>query len=78
VRWTSKCDIGTGPSAGSGAGIPDPCNLEQGSTSEGPVVMEWHDTDLLILEGYDKDVLERARGVFFYHMTPPPAPNGKK
>jgi len=78
VRWTSQCDIGSQPSAGTGAGLADQCNLEQGATNEGPVVMEWHDNELLILEGYDQDVLQRARGVFFYHMTPAIQPSNHK
>ncbi len=65
VQWTSSCTIAT-----SGSGVTQPCNVEQGSSKEGPVLIEWHDNDLLILEGYDDGVIKKARDVFFYRMTP--------
>ena len=74
VHWTASCTIAT-----SGSGIEKPCNLEEGSTREGPVLLEWHDNDLLIMEGYDEGVIKKARDVFFYHMAPAAqAPNDKK
>jgi hypothetical protein len=50
----------------------------QGSTAEGPVLIEWHDNDLLVMEGYDQSVIDKAREVFFYRMSLPQAPAGKK
>ncbi len=71
VNWTSKCTIAT-----SGSGEDKPCNVEQGMSNEGPVLIEWHDNDLLIMEGYDQGVIDKARNVFFYRMSP--APSGPK
>ncbi len=72
VNWTSSCAI---PSASSDA--QQSCNIEQGASNQGPVLIEWHDNDLLIMEGYDQDVIEKARNVFFYRMSPPPGPAAK-
>ena len=53
--------------------------MEEGSNSQGPVLLEWHDNDLLVMEGYDAGVIKKARDVFFYRMTPAAqAPQGKK
>ncbi len=74
VQWTASCAIAT-----SGSGIEQPCNVEEGSNSQGLVLLEWHDNDLLVMEGYDAGVIKKARDVFFYRMTPAaPAPQGKK
>ena len=73
VKWTSSCAI-----ASSGSETAPQCNREEGQSSQGPVLMEWHDDELLILEGYHHDVIEKARNVIFYHMTPAAqAPKGK-
>ncbi len=73
VQWTSTCRI-----VGSGEGTPPDCNLMSGSTSEGLILIEWHDNDLLIMEGYDSGAIQKARDVFFYRMSlPAPAPKGK-
>ena len=72
VQWSSKCTIST-----SGSNIAPGCAMEQGSAGSSPILMEWHDNDLLIMEGYDQSVIDRARNVFFYHMTPGQAPKGK-
>ena len=47
-------------------------------TDEGPAIVELRDSDLLIAEGYDQTVIDKARGVFLNHMTPPEAPGKKK
>jgi hypothetical protein len=74
VQWTSSCAIAT-----SGSGVEQPCNAEEGSSSQGPVLLEWHDNDLLIMEGYDAGVIKKARDVYFYRMTPAAQPpQGKK
>ena len=74
VQWTASCAIAT-----SGSGIEQPCNVEEGSNSQGLVLLEWHDNDLLVMEGYDAGVIKKARDVFFYRMTPAAqAPQGKK
>ena len=65
VNWTSSCAIAT-----SGSDAQPSCNVEQGSSKQGPVLLEWHDNDLLIMEGYDQGVVEKARNVFFYRMSP--------
>lgn len=55
------------------------CNAWSATTSQGPVIIETHDNDLLIMEGYNEKTVERARGIFFYHMTlPPHEPKAKK
>jgi hypothetical protein len=72
VAWTSHCTIST-----SGSNIAKGCQMEQGSAGGSPILMEWHDNELLIMEGYDLQVIDRARNVFFYHMTPGEAPKGK-
>ena len=39
-------------------------------TEDGTALVETHDNDLLIMEGFDQSVIAKARDVFFYHMTP--------
>ena len=53
-------------------------SLVEFQTEQGPAVIEAVDNELLIMEGYDSDVMEKARGVFFYHMTPAVDPAKKK
>jgi hypothetical protein len=72
VTWTSSCTIAT-----SGSESDKPCNVEQGASNQGPVLIEWHDNDLLIMEGYDQGVIDKARNVFFYQMSPAPAGSKK-
>ncbi len=40
-------------------------------------MIEQHDSDLLIMEGYDDSVVEKARQVLFYNMTLPAETKGK-
>ena len=40
-------------------------------TDEGKALLELHDNDLLITEGYDDGVIQKARDVFFYRMSLP-------
>jgi hypothetical protein len=47
------------------------CSVISGSTSEGPYHIEWHGSDLLIMEGYDQSAMERSLQVAFYGMTLP-------
>jgi hypothetical protein len=72
VNWTSTCKIAASGEAASS------CNAIKGSTSEGPVLIEWHDDKLLIMEGYDQNVIDRARNVFFYDMSEPAVTKDKK
>ena len=71
VQWTSTC-----AEAGTSEGAE--CNVLAASSNEGPILIEWHDNDLLIMEGYDKDVINKAREVLFYRMTLPAAPGKEK
>ena len=61
-----------------GAGVQDRCTMVQGKTSDGPYRIEMHDNDLLIMEGYDDDAVERARQVLFFRMTPAADTKGQK
>jgi len=62
VQWSTKCAF-----AGSEGSAPPACDRMQGSTSQGPILMEIHDNELLIMEGYDQGVIEKAQNVFFHH-----------
>jgi hypothetical protein len=53
------------------------CTMIQGNTSEGPYRIEWHDNDLLIMEGYDDSVVQKAQQVLLYNMTLPTETKGK-
>jgi len=53
------------------------CTMIQGKTSEGPYRIEWHDNDLLIMEGYDESVMQKAQQVLLYNMTLPTETKGK-
>ena len=53
------------------------CTMIQGKTSEGPYRIEWHDNDLLIMEGYDESVVQKALQVLLYNMTLPTETKGK-
>ena len=65
VQWTSSCPAG--PTAPGSL----PCNLFAATTSEGRILIERHDNDLLILEGYDDAVMAKARDVLLYGMSLP-------
>jgi hypothetical protein len=69
VEWTASCSA-----PAKGAAQPHECNVWSGTTNEGPFVIERNENDLLIMEGFDPGVIEKARGVLFYHMTPPAQP----
>ncbi len=69
VQWTASCSA---PSKG--APPPKDCNVWSGTTNEGPFVIQRNENDLLIMEGFDPSVIDKARGVLFYHMTPPAQP----
>jgi hypothetical protein len=78
-RYGGPVQISTGCPIVSNGARPAGCNLTSGSTPEGPFLIEWHDNDLLIMEGYEQGVIEKARQVFFYRMSlPAQAPKGKK
>ena len=51
---------------------------DQADTGDGPFDIEMHDDDLLIMEGYDEDAIERARQVLFFRMTPAADTKGQK
>jgi hypothetical protein len=65
VQWTSTC-----PPAANASGAT-PCNLIAGATKEGRILIEQHDSDLLIMEGYDDAVMAKARDVLLYGMSLP-------
>jgi hypothetical protein len=71
VNWTSMCPPASG---GSNAA---PCNVIAGSTKEGRILIEMHDNDLLIMEGYDDGVVAKARDVLLYGMSLPPSSKEK-
>ena len=74
VAWHSEC-----PAGKAADGTPAGCDVTAGATSEGPILIEIRDNDLLIMEGFDEGVIARARDIFFNHMTPAAqAPNRKK
>lgn len=54
------------------------CAAWSATTDQGPVSIETHDSELLIMEGYDQKTIDKAREVFFYGMTPAAQPKGKK
>ncbi len=70
VKWTATC-----PAAAAGAGRTTNCTTMSAATKEGPVLIQRHDDDLLIMEGYDADVMRKARKVLF-SPTPPSAQAG--
>ena len=65
VQWTAQC---TGVI---GAAKPELCTTAAAKSGEGPIAIERHDNDLLIMEGYDESVMNKARQVLFYGMTLP-------
>jgi hypothetical protein len=85
IDWTASCSAASNGTASTpsnsaaqpssnGAGQPPDCNVWSGKTNEGPFIIERSGDDLLIMEGFDPRVTENARGVLFYHMTPPAQP----
>jgi hypothetical protein len=68
AKWSTNC-----PAASAGTQNQD-CNVRSGSTNEGPFVIEQHDSDLLIMEGYDQSVIAKARDVLLYNMSLPAQP----
>ena len=69
VNWIASCSTGqTSPG----------CSHAEATTEQGKVVMEFHDNDLVILEGYDDGVIDKARDVLLSGKSPPAsAKNGK-
>src|SRR5208282_4954926 len=67
VNWAVACP--------SGPNVPV-CNHTDAMTEQGRVVMEIRDNDLLIVEGYDEGVIERARDVLL-KPTSLPASNAQ-
>ena len=77
VDWTASCSTPSKDAAqtsSNGTSQPHDCNVWSGKSNEGPFVIERNGNDLLIMEGFDPHVIENARGVLFYHMTPPAQP----
>jgi hypothetical protein len=66
VQWTKTC-----PVIADGAARDLDCTTMTGTTSEGPILIERHDNDLLIMEGYDQTAMQKARDVLFYNMSLP-------
>ena len=69
AKWTTNC-----PSTSDGGKQNQNCTVRSGFSSEGPLVIEQHDNDLLIMEGYDDGVVAKARDVLFYNMSLPSQP----
>ena len=77
IDWTASCSTPSKDAAqpsSNGAAPSHDCNVWSGKTNEGPFVIERNGNDLLIMEGFDPKVVENARGVLFYQMTPPSQP----
>ncbi len=72
VDWTKTC-----PTSANGSRSLD-CTVISGSTSEGPILIERQDNDLLIMESYDQSVIQKVRDVLFYNMSLPPQPSKGK
>jgi hypothetical protein len=66
-RYKTVGRVATCPAAPAGQG----CNHEEATMEQGKVVMEFHGNDLLIMEGFDDGVLERARDVLLGGMPLP-------
>ena len=71
VKWTATCP----DAAAAGSGRTMNCITMSAVTKEGPVLIQRHDDDLLILEGYDAEVMQKARKVLF-SPAPPSAQAG--
>ncbi len=63
VSWTAACPAG--PTAAD-------CSHTEAMTEQGKVVTEIHGNDMLILEGYDDTVIDRAREVLLNGVSAPP------
>jgi len=59
VAWVAACPAG-----------PAGCNQTDAMTEQGRVFMDFPGNDLLILEGYDDGVIERARNVLLRGTSP--------
>ncbi len=64
------------PAAGEAPKLPNFGNY-QATSKDGDIYVERHDNDLLIMEGYDKSVVQKATQVLFYNMTLPSETKGK-
>ena len=62
VNWVASCS--NGPASSN-------CSHAEAMTEQGKLVMEFHGNDLLIMEGYDNGVMERARNVLLGGMSVP-------
>jgi hypothetical protein len=69
IESTSSC-----PVVSNGPNRPPECHLEAGTTREGPYHIEWQGNDVLIMEGYDSNVIQKARDIYFYGMSLPASP----
>ncbi len=67
VNWDAACP--TGPASPG-------CNRAEATTEQGKVFLESRGDDLLIMEGFDDSMIERARGVLLSGMSVP-APAAK-
>ncbi|HEY1732404.1 MAG TPA: hypothetical protein VGG15_11675 [Terriglobales bacterium] len=52
-------------------------NTYDADTKDGPIRILRHDNDLLIMEGYDDSVVQKAQQVLLYNMTLPAETKGK-
>jgi hypothetical protein len=77
---TATSHLGPGlpekPLAGEEAKVPL-FDTYDGITKDGPIRMVRHDNDLLIMEGYDNSVEQKAEQVLLYNMTLPTETKGK-
>jgi hypothetical protein len=68
VGWVATCPRAVPPGPG--------CSYEEATTEQGIVLMIFHGDDLLIMEGFDDSVIERASDALFNGMSLP-APAAK-
>jgi hypothetical protein len=72
---------GPAPQAAGGAQADESSNQPferyDAMTKEGPVTIEQNGNDLLIMEGFDRGVIEKAKQVLFFNMTLPQTSHGK-
>ena len=53
------------------------CNGTNANSKEGQILVEWNNNDVLVMEGFDRSIVEKARQVLFYNMTLPSDAKGK-
>jgi hypothetical protein len=69
VQWSAQCaPVAAGEKL---------CDAISATSDEGPIVIQRNGSDLLIMEGFDHVVVEKARQVLLYNMNMPADTKGK-